>query len=137
MTPRTPTPVVVDTNVVSYIHNNDSIAVPYTARMRNHRVVISFQTYEELQFGVLIRNWGQRRRDLLFQYVDSSYEIIRYDLELLKICAHLRAESRRRGRELKVPDAWIAATAVWLDCPLLSHDRDFSGLPDLQVVRFA
>lgn len=136
MTSRTQTPVVVDTNVVSYIYRNDPIASQYTQQMRNHRAVISFQTYEELLFGVLIANWGQRRRDQLFSYVEATYEIVGYYLELVNICARLRAASRNRGQELSVADTWIAATAIWLDCPLLSHDKDFGNPPDLQVIRF-
>ena len=134
MTPTVWLPIVVDTNVVSYIYRNDPIGRPYVARMDGHRAAISFQTYEELIFGTLNANWGRRRRDDLFQYLDTEYVMIEADLELVKICARLRAESRRRGRELNHPDAWIAATAVLLNCPLLSHDRDFGDLPGLQVI---
>ena len=49
------------------------------------------------------------------------------------VCA-LRA--RRIGRELSAADAWIAATAVLLNCPLLSHDRDFGNLPGLEVIHY-
>ena len=60
--------------------------------------------------------------------------MIGYDLELVQTCARLRADCRRRGRELKPADAWGAATAILLRCPLLSHDRDFGGHPDLRVI---
>lgn len=136
MISRTQTPIVVDTNVVSYIYRNDPIASHYIRRMKNHRAVISFQTYEELLFGVLVRNWGQCRRDELFRYVDATYEMVGHDRELVNICARVRADSRGRGMELSVADAWIAATAIWLGCPLLAHDKDFGNPPDLQVVRF-
>lgn len=129
-------PIVVDTNVVSYIHRNDPIARPYLNRMVGHRAVISFQTYEELLYGVLRRNWGQRRIDELLRYMDETYDIADYSLDLIKICAELRVNSRRRGRELSHSDAWIAATAVLLNCPLLSHDRDFGGIPGLEVVSY-
>ena len=129
-------PIVVDTNVVSYIYQNEPIARQYLDRMTGYRAVISFQTYEEVLFGVLIRNWGQRRIDELLEYVDTTYDIVDYDLRLVKICAELRADSRRRGRRLDAADAWIAATAVLLNCPLLSHDRDFGGLPGLDVISY-
>ncbi len=128
--------VVVDTTVVSYIHRGEAIARQYMNRMVGHRTVISFQTYEEILFGVQVSNWGRRRVDDLIRYVDETYDVAGYDIELVKACARLRADSRRRGRELTIADAWIAATAVLLNCPILSHDRDFGGLPDLQVIRF-
>lgn len=136
MTVARPLPVVADTNVVSYIYRNDPIGQPYLVRMAGHRAVLSFQTYEELIFGTLNANWGQRRRDALFQHLDTKYYIVEADLELVKICASLRVRSRRLGQELSTADAWIAATAVLLDCPLLSHDRDFGNLPELQVVHY-
>ena len=128
-------PLVIDTNVVSYIYRNEPFAQPYVARMVGHRAFISFQTYEEILFGVLSSNWGQRRIDELLRYVNTAYDIVEYDLELVKISAQLRADSRRRGRELKAADAWIAATAILLNCPLLSHDRDFGNPPGLKVIR--
>ena len=129
-------PVVVDTNVVSYIYRREPIARPYLDRMVEHRAFISFQTYEELLYGVLINNWGQRRIEELFQYLDETYDIIDSTLGLIKICAELRADYRRRGRQLDAADAWVAATAVLLNCPLLSHDRDFGGHPGLEVIRY-
>lgn len=112
--------VVVDTSVVSYIYRRVPVARQYMNRMVGHRTVILFQTYEEILFGVLVSNWGRRRIDDLIRYVDETYDMVGYDLELVKACARLRADSRRRGRELKMADAWIAATAVSLNCPVLS-----------------
>ena len=136
MTPPDPPPIIVDTNVVSYLYRNNPIGRPYLARMDAHRAVISFQTYEELIFGALNANWGQRRRDRLLRYLDTEYVMIEALQDLVKVCASLRAQSRRIGRELSAADAWIAATAVLLNCPLLSHDRDFGNLPGLEVIHY-
>lgn len=136
MTTRQQETVLVDTNVVSYIHRNDPEGRPYLARMAGCRAAISFQTHEELLFGVLKNNWGQRRIDDLFEYVSANYDMIGYDLELVRISSRLRVDCESRGRRLGTADAWIAATAILLDCPLLSHDRDFGDPPNLQVVRY-
>jgi predicted nucleic acid-binding protein len=37
--------------------------------------------------------------------------------------ANVKAEADRLGRVLQSSDAWIAATAVKLDVPLVSHDQ--------------
>ena len=136
MTMRQQETLLVDTNVVSYVHRNDPKALPYLARMTGCRAIISFQTYEELLFGVLKNNWVQRRIDDLFEYVGTNYDMIGYDLELVRASARLRTESERRGRQLSAADAWIAATAVLLGCPLLSHDKDFGDPPNLCVIRY-
>jgi len=47
-----------------------------------------------------------------------------------------RAE--RSGMPIGVADAWIAATAIHLGVPLLTHNlRHFAGVKDLQVISYA
>ncbi len=137
MTAPTVPSVVVDTNVVSYIYRKEQRAEPYLNEMVGRRAVISFQTYEELLYGVLRRNWGERRRNELLDYVEANYEMIGYDRELVNACARLRAAASDRGRSLSPADAWIAATAILLGCPLLSHDRDFGNPPELRLISYA
>ena len=49
--------------------------------------------------------------------------------------AQLRAHRRRIGHEIATADAWIAATALWLACPVVTHNRrDFSDIPRLVVI---
>ena len=88
-------------------------------------------------YGAFSSDWGERRVSALLDHVNATYDLIGYDLELVQTGARLRAASRRRGRELKPADAWVAATAILLSCPLLSHDRDFGNPPDLRVIRYA
>ena len=137
MTAPTVPSVVVDTNVVSYIYRQDRRAEPYLNDMVGRRAVISFQTYEELLYGALRSNWGERRRNELLDYVEANYEMIGYDRELVNASARLRAAASDRGRPLSQADAWIAATAILLGCPLLSHDRDFGNSPELRLIRYA
>ena len=40
----------------------------------------------------------------------------------------------RKTKKLKLPDAVIAATSIHLDFPLVSMDRDFENLEDLNAV---
>ena len=126
--------IVLDTNVVSYIFNRDGRAEYYVERIRGHRAIISFQTLEEIWYGAFAGGWGERRRGELARHLDQ-YEIFWTSPELIEVCARLRGERRAAGREMNSADAWIAATAVLLKCPLASHDRDFSGIPGLEVVR--
>ena len=50
---------------------------------------------------------------------------------------HQRAITLRRNFKLKTPDSIIAATALDLELPLITHDSDFFEVPDLTVVDFA
>lgn len=56
-------------------------------------------------------------------------------VRLINVCAQLRAGRKVAGRTLQSADARIAATAIMLQCPLAAHDRDFSGIPGLEVIQ--
>ena len=97
-------------------------------------VVISFQTREEALFGAYLAGWGERRVNDLKQQMDQ-YEVHWPDDELVDLCARMRQRRQAVGRRLEVADAWVAATALYLECPLASHDGDFDDIPDLQLIR--
>ena len=126
-----PSLIVLDTSVVS-IRRAES-APYYRERIVGRRAVISFQTLEELWFGAYKRNWGDRRKNALRRSLDQ-YEVMWPNSDLVRISAHLRSERERVGRRLNTGDAWVAATALLLECPLASHDHDFSDIPDLTFI---
>ena len=49
--------------------------------------------------------------------------------------AEVRAEAQRGGRKIRTGDAWIAATALELGVPILTHNRaDFDMLERLTII---
>jgi len=49
--------------------------------------------------------------------------------------AEVMVAARRAGRRLETADAWIAATAVLYNAPLITHNAsDYLGVPGLQVI---
>ena len=126
--------IVADTNVASILLDGRDKAEFYRELIAVEQAFISFQTWEELWYGAYSGGWGGRRRSELTQHLEN-YEIIWPSLELAEICARLRAERRAAGRQIQVADAWIAATAILLGCPLASEDQDFDGIPNLKIIR--
>lgn len=126
--------IVLDTNVVSYIFRNSPEAAYYLQQIAGLRAVISFQTLEEAWYGAYCNSWGDRRRNELARFLEQ-FEVMYPDAQMADICAQLRAERRAAGREIQVADAWVAATALRLGCPVAAHDRDFDGIPNLQLIR--
>ena len=49
----------------------------------------------------------------------------------MEVCSRLRVEQERKGRALQTADAWIAATALLLNCSLAYEDKDFHKVSDL------
>ena len=126
--------ILLDTSVVSYIFGRQPQAAFYRERIRGEPVAISFQTLDELLHGAHVANWGARRMAEMRDHLANN-EVIWPNRRTVELSAILRGERRALGRKLDTADAWIAATALALDCPLASHDRDFSDIPGLAVIR--
>ena len=133
-----PEVVVLDTSVVSilYSEEDDERYAVYQEQLAGRRGLISFQTLEELLFGLHGSGWGEARALRFREHIDK-YEVVWPEPEskLVATAARLRSDLKRRGRTLGVADAWIAATALLRECPLASDDRDFVGIPGLPLIQ--
>ena len=61
----------------------------------------------------------------------NRFNVVWPNPTLIGICARLRSDTRKAGNELSTADAWIAATAMMLDCPLAADNSDFSHVEDI------
>ena len=127
--------VVLDTSVVSILsRTNNPKHIYYKERLEGCNTLISFQTLQESWFGAYNANWGFRRRTELQEHL-SQFEVVWPDRTLADISAEIRSRTRKVGRELSVADAWIAATAIMLGCPLASDDSDFDDISELTLIQ--
>lgn len=125
---------VVDTDVVSYVFKDDTRAALYRPHLANQIATISFMTLAELERWTLSSNWGARRREQLERHL-RRYLVQHSSAELCRAWAETMDASRRAGKPLSVADAWIAATALHLRLPLVTHNRDhFIGIAGLTVI---
>ncbi|MFM8478816.1 MAG: hypothetical protein ACKOEO_23775 [Planctomycetaceae bacterium] len=75
------------------------------------------------------------REKFYLPYVRRHFVIFHQTADLCSVWATLRVDAERKGRHLSNSDAWIAATAVLLDVPLLTHNRkDYASLESLQII---
>jgi tRNA(fMet)-specific endonuclease VapC len=127
-------PIVLDTNVVSYLFNRDTRAAPYLPHLAGRLLVISFMTMAELDAWAEVSHWGQGRRERLERFL-ASYVTHYPDRELCRLWAGVFAEARTKGKPIQTADAWIAATALLYGVPLLTHDAgDYAGVDELQII---
>ncbi len=126
--------VLLDTDVVSFLLKGDSRAKPYAPRLRGRRLAISFMTVAELFQWAAIRNWGPQRIHQLENTLDN-YLIFPADIELCRLWGEVRARCRAAGHPISPQDAWIAATALRYDLPLVTHNlADFKIVEGLELV---
>ncbi len=80
----------------------------------------------------------------LLGYKDLDDEGIRLVQNFLSDCYILEINQKikekvihvRKIKKMKLPDAIIAATAMYMDIPLISFDKDFNNIPGLSLVTF-
>jgi tRNA(fMet)-specific endonuclease VapC len=128
------TAVVVDTCVVSFLLKRDTRAELYRPHLRVDTKVISFMTLAELYRWSVKRNWSERRRTELEDDL-RSYVVYGTNRELCRKWAETTDQARRDGYPIADDDAWIAATALLYDLPLVSNDRnDFKHIAGLKLL---
>jgi hypothetical protein len=91
----------------------------------------------ELRFGALRANWGELRRRRLDRDI-AQLSIVQADDDLATVCADLRYRCQKAGHALgdKIHDGdrWVAAVAIRLGIPLVSHDGVFEQAPGLELI---
>ena len=125
---------VIDTDVWSYLYKGRLEAKLYEPHLFGNILVISFQTEAELLRGAIAANWGTTRR----QHLESrlqKYVIEPSSYRLSLLWAQAMDSAKRNGRPIGAADAWVAATALLLGVPLISHNRShFMGVDGLTVI---
>lgn len=64
------------------------------------------------------------------------FEVLAITEETTRTYAALRVALRHSGRPIPANDAWIAALALQYGYPILSRDRHFHAVPDLDCRRW-
>lgn len=67
----TPTSVVVDTSVVSYLFKEHSLAPSYREHLKDRYLTISFMTLAELYRWPFERGWGETKLRTLRLHLES------------------------------------------------------------------
>ncbi len=127
-------PVLIDTDVISYMHNEYSLANAYRKLLVNRQAFVSLQTIAEMKHGSLLKNWGEKRRLHLENFL-TNYTLILPTDTTATYWAQLRTQVRSIGRHIAAGDAWIAATALEHDLVLVTHNvKDFEAVDGLQIL---
>lgn len=93
-------------------------------------------TVGELRAGVLAAtDLVTRDRRLATLTAVLALGAIPVDDEVAAAWARLRVSLRDLGRRIGVNDAWIAATAIALDVPLVTQDDGLPDIPGLRIIR--
>jgi tRNA(fMet)-specific endonuclease VapC len=125
---------VIDTDVWSYLYKGRDEAKLYEPHIFGNQLVISFQTQAELLRGAIASNWGARR----WQHLESRLNkyVVEPSSDTLSLWwAQAMDSARQNGRPIAAADAWVAATALNLGVPLVTHNKNhFIGVGGLTLI---
>jgi tRNA(fMet)-specific endonuclease VapC len=125
--------LVVDTDVASFMFRKCERGIAYWDLIGMNAKGITALSLAELHSGVTKANWGDRRIASLDAFL-NDFRLFETNAEIANMSGAIRGVCERVGRAVSWPDAWAAATALWLDVPLVAHDRDLEGIPGLRVL---
>ena len=125
---------VIDTNVISYELKHHPIADLYTSDLENTQLLISFQTLAELGVWALEADWGAKR-SAAFRRELEGLTVVYATAQTCQCFAAARVSAKRAGKPILAADAWVAAIALELGVPLVTHEpNDFAGVDKLEVI---
>ncbi len=101
-------PLLVDTDVASWIRTGSPKAGPFKPLLREHLLCLSFASVGELWAGAEKAGWGSRRRDGLASFI-RSHVTLPADEEVTRHWGRIHALFRD---QVDVNDEWIAACAL-------------------------
>ena len=124
--------LLLDTNIVSFVFKMHPLAHSYEPLLGTNPLAISFMTVAELHEGAARAKWGERKRRRLTAML-QTYLLIDSTHRICQRWGQIRAG--RYKQPIAVDDAFIAATAVEHNLPLVTHNpRDFDGISGLQLI---
>ncbi|WP_129628602.1 type II toxin-antitoxin system VapC family toxin [Candidatus Oscillochloris fontis] len=128
------TTVLLDTNIVSFVLKHDTRANLYAPHLLNQEHALAIMTIAELFQWAALRHWGEARITQLEQHL-NRYTLLPVDIEVCRYWGKVRAARSAAGLPLSPQDAWIAATALRYNLPLITHNPDdFQQISGLLVI---
>src|SRR6266446_9793470 len=113
--------IVVDTDVVSLVFKGYTRAGKYLSALEIPDLLVSFMTEAELERWILQAKWGPERI-IRFRTYMKRFVSVPSSRDLIVQWAEVMVVARTLGRRIEVADAWVAATALLYDAPLVTNN---------------
>ena len=122
---------VVDTDVISLVFKGDTRGEKFLPALQTTDLLVSFMTEAELEHWIRQTRWGSERIARFRSYM-GRFVSIPSSRDLILQWADVMVTAQALGRRLEVADAWIAATAVLYQVPLITNNpTDYAGVAGL------
>jgi predicted nucleic acid-binding protein len=110
------------------------VATSYQAILVGRPLAVSLITLAEIEYGMEVKNWGGNRRHLMRRFL-ARFTPLLPDAETARLWARIKSACEKKGRPITFADAWIAAAAMQLNAPLVTHNStDYEVVDNLAVL---
>lgn len=130
--------LIGDTSYISAQRRADELKLDtgWSAEVRRRlgaaKIGVSVVTVAELRSGHIGRELGTQRAREAVRHV-SRFPSVAADDEIAEVWAQIDASNRRVGLTFGENDLWVAATAQTLGVPIVTCDRAFLSIRNLDV----
>jgi len=123
--------VILDTNALSAVADSERGAVRIFSEAPS--IELPVIVLGEYQFGIAGSRYRSEYEGWLGKVI-VAVRVLVVDQETSAHYARVRAELRKAGQPIPSNDIWIAALCRQHRLPLMSHDRHFDAVRDLQRI---
>lgn len=124
---------LLDTNVIIKIINGDEKAAVLLDDIAVDEVYIPAIVYGELMYGAE-RSRRINENKYLFEEFCSNYKLVCIDKSIAETYGKVKNSLRSNGVNIPENDIWIAAIAINKNFELLSGDKHFASIENLNLV---
>lgn len=123
--------MILDTNALSALGCENQEILELFRRPDTPKPYLCFICLGEYRTGLLSSTRPQKPLALL-EHLCASWETLHSDNDTIAHYAEIGNRLRAIGRPIPTNDIWIAALARQHALPILSRDRHFDFIPDIQ-----
>lgn len=105
---------------------------------KQHRIVISAITYQEMQFGLLGKKASPKHAVLVAEFLKRVDEILPWDKNAVDATTEVKKQLTAKGTPIGNNDTAIAGHAIATGCVLVTNNtREFSRVDGLNLEDWA
>ena len=121
--------MTIDTNIIIAYLSGDENVVNFLNSWRNKGGFLYLPTIVETEL-LSFTGWTEKEEALVKIFLQENFISIPFDHNLAEIASQLRKKNK-----IKLPDAAIAATAIYTKSPLVTRNiKDFKNINNLNLI---